>query len=131
MQQAGKDNLDYWYYEEDDLDIMLEKFWFGARKDPDSDYDSDADDPQKTQLMYSANTMKNFWYALNRILKSKGHLYDIISPSSLSFRRNQKAFTASQKELKQCGKAQIKSKQEITKDGKPLHSFIVFIEKIQ
>ena len=81
--------------------------------------------------MYSANTMKNFWYALNRILKSKGHLYDIISPSSLSFRRNQKAFTASQKELKQCGKAQIKSKQEITKDGKPLHSFIVFIEKIQ
>ena len=126
MQQAGKDNLDYWTYEEDELDMMLEKFWFGARKDPDSEYETDDEDPQKQSLMYSANTMKNFGYSLNRILKSKGHLYDIISPSSLSFRRSQIAFKASEKELKELGKAEIKSKQEISEEGKHCNQIYFF-----
>ena len=117
LQQAGKQDLRYWLYTEDELDIMLEKFWFGARKDPDSDYESDPEDTEKKALMYSANTMKNFRYALNRILKSKGHLFDIINPSSLSFRRSQKAFTASQKELKELGKAQIHSWPKISEEG--------------
>ena len=117
LAQAGKEDLRYWLYEEDELDIMLEKFWFGAHKDPDSDYENDPEDTQKQDLMYSANTMKNYRYALNRILKNKGHLYDIINPSSLSFRRSQKAFKASQKELKELGKAQVHSAPEITEDG--------------
>ena len=107
----------YWLYTEDKLDIMLEKFWFGACKDPDSDYESDPEDTEKKSLMYSANTMKNFRYTLNRILKNKGHLYDIVNPSSLSFRRSQKAFQASQKELKELGKAQVHSAPEIIEDG--------------
>ena len=123
LSQTGKTDLDYWLYEEDELDIMLEKFWFGARKDGDTDYLSDHDDDQKTKLMYSANTMRNFRYSLNRILKSKGHLYDIISPQSLSFRRSQKAFAASQKELKALGKAQVHSAQEITEEGTIAFSF--------
>ena len=121
LTQIGKDDVRYWLYEEDELDLLLGKFWFGARKDPDKDYESDPEDNQKEKLMYSANTMRNFQYALNRILKSKGHNYDIISPSSLSFKRSQKAFTASQKELKKLGKAAIKSTQEISEDGK--HAF--------
>ena len=117
LAQVGKTDLDYWLYEEDELDIMLEKFWFGARKDPDTDYQSDNDDSQKTKLMYSASTMRNFRYSLNRILKSKGHLYDIINQQSLSFRHSQNAFIASQKELKQLGKAQVHSATEITEEG--------------
>ena len=97
---------------------MLEKFWFGARKEPGDDYESDPEDVQRIGLMYSANTMRNFRYALNRILKNKGHLYDIMNTSNLSFKRSQKAFTASQKELKELGKAAITSAPEITKDGK-------------
>ena len=70
--------------------------------------------------------MKNFRYALNRILKNKGHLYDIISPASLSFKRSQKAFIASQKELKELGKGHIHSAPEIKENGEPLQSFQYF-----
>ena len=94
--------------------------WFGARKDPDSDYESDPDDPQKKKLMYSANTMKNFGYALNHILKNKGHLYDIMSKNTLSFKKSQQAFADSQKELKELRKAQIHSALKITEEGKKL-----------
>ena len=74
------------------------------------------EDSPKKSLMYSANTMKNFHYALTWILKNKGHLY-IISTASLSFKRSQKVFMASQKELKEVRKAQIHSALEIT-EGK-------------
>ena len=123
--ELGKEDLRYWLYEEEELDIALEKFWFGARKSPDEECESDPEDPQKVSLMYSANTMRNFRYGLNRILKSKGHNYDIISPSNLSFRRSQHAFLASQKELKDLGKAQVHSAPEITEDGK--HCFLIVI----
>ena len=124
LTQAGKTDLNYWLYEEDELDLMLEQFWFGARKDPDNCYDSDEDDSQRTNLRYSANTMRNFRYSINRILKSKGHLYDIISPQTLSFRRSQKAFIASQKELKQLGKAEVHSAPEITEEGTIAFTFV-------
>ena len=68
--------------------------------------------------MYSANTMKNFWYALNRILKFKGHEYDIMNKHSLSFKKSQQAFLDSQKELKALGKAEVHSAPEITEEGK-------------
>ena len=139
LQQGGKTDMEYWLYKEDELDLMLEKFWFGARKDPGDDYQSDSEDVQKVGLMHSANTMRNFRYALNRILKNKGHLYDIISPSSLSFKRSQKAFNASQKELKELGKAAVTSAPEITEDGErflcfgilvvPLRSLFLFLKQ--
>ena len=88
-------------------------------------YESDQEDPERKASMYSANTMHNFRYVLNRILKSKGHLYDIISPSSLSFKRSQKAFTASQKELKERGKAEVHSAPEITEEGMYLHFYVI------
>ena len=81
------------------------KFWFGAHKGPDENYESDPEDLQKHELMYSTNTMKNFCYSLNWILRSKSHNYDIIKPSTLSFQHSQKAFAVSQKELKELGKA--------------------------
>ena len=117
LREYGKTNLEYWYYDEEELDSMLCKFWFGARKDPDSNDVSDEEDDQKTNLMYSANTMKSFRYALNRILKTKGHLYDIMSKCSLSFNKSQKAFLDSQKELKQLGKGEIHSAPEISEAG--------------
>ena len=123
LQQTGKANLEYWNYDEEELDNMLCKFYYKARKDPDSDYDSAEDDKQRSNLMYSANTMKNFRYSINRILKTKGHLYDIMNKQTLSFKKSQQAFINSQKELKQLGKAEIHSAPEISEDGK----FFVFI----
>ena len=110
--------LDYWNYEEPDLDSYLCKFWFGARKDPDSDFESDSEDPGRKSLMYLANTMRSFHYTLNRILKFKGHEYDIMNKHSLSFKKSQQAFSDSQKELKSLGKGQVHSAPEITEDGK-------------
>ena len=63
--------------------------------------------------MYSANTMQSFRYALNQILKFKGHEYD--NTTSL-------AFLDSQKELKVIGKAEVYSAPEISEDGKPSKS---------
>ena len=117
LDECGEKDLDYWNYEEPELDSYLSKFWFGARKSPNSDYESDQDDSEKTKLMYTANTMKNFRYSLNRILKEKGHQYDIIYENSLSFKKSQQAFLDSQKELKSLGKGEIKSAPEITEEG--------------
>ena len=125
LTECGETNTEYWNYEEPELDFFLCNFWFGARKDPDSDYDSDEDDADKTNLMYSANTMKSFRYALNRILKFKGHEYDIMNKHSLSFKKSQQAFFDSQKELKALGKAEVKSAPEITEDGKQPFNFSV------
>ena len=41
-------------------------------------YEMDSDDPDRTTLMYSANTMRSFCHAMNQILKLKGHWYDIL-----------------------------------------------------
>ena len=117
LSECGELNLDYWYYQEPELDNFLSKFWFGARKDPDSDYESDTEDPERHKLMYTANTMKSFRYNLNRILKNKGHEYDIMNTHSLSFKKFQQAFMDSQKELKALGKGEIKSAPEITEEG--------------
>ena len=125
MTQCGEVNLEYWSYEEPELDNYLSKFWFGARKNPDSDYESDKDYPECQNLMYSSNTMKSFRYLLNRILKQKGHEYDIMNKNSLLFKHSQQAFLDSQKELKALGKAQINSAPEITEEGK--HYLIAFV----
>ena len=45
LTQVGKEDLRYWLYDEEELDDMLEKFWFGAHKDPEEDYQSDPEDP--------------------------------------------------------------------------------------
>ena len=118
LRECGRDDVKYWLYDEEDLDNMLSKFWFGARKDADDNYESDPEDNQRQGLMYSANTMRNFRYSINRILKSKGHNYDIIRPNSLSFQQSQRAFNASQKELKELGKAQVHSAIEINETGR-------------
>ena len=34
LKDNGESNLDYWNYEEPELDSFLSRFWFGARKDP-------------------------------------------------------------------------------------------------
>ena len=117
LKDNGESNLDYWNYEEPELDSFLSRFWFGARKDPNDDYVSDNEDPDRKSLMYSANTIRSFRYALNRILKSKGHEYDIMHKNSLSFKRSQQAYLDCQKELKALGKAEIHSAPEISEDG--------------
>ena len=66
--------------------------------------------------MYSVNTLRNFKYALNRILRKKGHEFDITQ--SPSFKPVMDAFNNACKELKENGKGYVNSAEEITEEGK-------------
>ena len=117
-----KENLEYWYYTEPELDNCLAKFWFGARKDlgeghDDNEQQDSEEDPNKRERMYKASSLRNFQYSLNRILKSHGHLYDITAKSTSSFGKSQKAFIDAIKELKEEGKGDIESYPEIEEEG--------------
>ena len=114
-----EDKTDYWNYTEPELDNFLAKFWFGARKGIcDEENESQEEDPQLKQRLYKANTLRNFRYGLNRILKNKGHLYDIASKNTASFMKSQQAFTDAIKELKSEGKGDVDSYPEIEEEGK-------------
>ena len=113
-----EEDTEYWYYDEPTLDECLARFWFGARKDICEDQDYDEEDPEIKNRMYSANTLKAFRYGLNRVLKSKGQLYDIIDRKTASFTRSQKAFCDALKELKAEGKEEVHSYAEIQEEGK-------------
>ena len=87
-----ENNTDYWYYSEPELDKFLAKFWFGARKDfneVEGQFDSE-EDPDLKSRMYKASSLRNFRYSLNRILKKRGHLYDITAKSTTSFQNHSK-----------------------------------------
>ena len=58
--KCGEKQLDYWNYAESELDNFLCKFWFGAHKNSESDYETESDDPKKKNLMHSANTIHSF-----------------------------------------------------------------------
>ena len=110
-------DLDYWFYEEPQLDKWLAKFWLCVRKPDDSDTESDVEeDPDKKTNMYSANTLRSFRYGLNRLLRSKGHLYKITEKGT-SFLKSDEAFKLAIKELKMEGKAEVHSHPEITEEG--------------
>ena len=66
--------------------------------------------------MYSVNTLCNFKYALNRILRKKDHEFHITK--SPSFKPMMDAFNDACKELKENGKGYINSAEEITEEGK-------------
>ena len=46
LAECGETNLDYWSYDEPELDNYLSKFWFGARKCPDEYFEEDPNDPE-------------------------------------------------------------------------------------
>ena len=75
-------NLDYWNYTKPELDTYLDKFWFGARKNVDMDTPDLEQDDNMTGMLYKANSLCNFQYRQNWILKQKGHLYDIKKTAS-------------------------------------------------
>ena len=114
-------DCDYWDFTEESLDDYLAKFWFGAQKlfneeeDP-NDSEQQDENSGKIKHMYSANSLKNYRYALNRIIKSKWNL-DITSKDNTNFNKSQKAFANAIKELKSKGKGEQKMKNEITEEG--------------
>ena len=92
--EVPPDKTDYWNYTEPELDKFLSKFWFGARKDiVDEEIPNADEDPDLKQRLYKANTLRNFRYGLNRILRSRGHLYDITDKHTTSFMQSQQAFS--------------------------------------
>ena len=126
LQACGLDenNCDYWDFTTESLDSYLAKFWFGARKNiiDDSKHDENEEeseneeDPELKERMYSANSLRNYRYALGRIMKKKTGL-DIISKESAQFAKSTEAFTDAMKELKKNGKGEIKNKSEISENG--------------
>ena len=99
LTEADCSSLDYWLFEESELDNYLAKFWHGVRKEGVSDINDQTDeDIDKKTRKYTVASMKAFWYALNRVLKQKGHFYDITDKKGLSFRKSQSAFDTVLKE---------------------------------
>ena len=117
LKQTGCTDLKYWFFEEPELDKHLAKFWLGVRKyDNEDDSEDEEHDKEKTDKLYSANTLQSFRYALNHILKQKGHLYDITTKGT-SFVKSNEAFKVALKELKEQGKAEVHSHPEICEEG--------------
>ena len=113
-------DCDYWDFTEESLDDYLAKFWFGVRKDVSDDEDeenTEEDSQEGSKLrMYSANSLKNYRYALNRIIKNKRQI-DITAKENKNFTKSQAAFANAIKELKSEGKGEQKVKFEITEAG--------------
>ena len=117
LTEAGVTNTEYWLFEEQEFDKYLAKFWHGVRKTGISDVEDESTDIMKKNLKYSAGSMKSFQYALNRMLRKHGHLYDITDKKSVSFTQSNAAFETVMKELKAKGRAEVKSAPEITEEG--------------
>ena len=114
---CDENNTDYWNFDEPTLDKYLSKFWFYTRKNT-TNPDSQEEDPEIKEQLYKANSLKNFHYSLNRILKTKGHLYDITNKKTASFHKSQQAFADAIKELKANRKGDVESYPEIEESGK-------------
>ena len=117
-----EDQTDYWNYEEPELDKFLAKFWFGARKDICDDDDSQDINTEPKDRLYKATSLRSFRYGLNRVLKGRGHLYDITDKKTASFQKSQQAFIDAIKELKSEGKGDIEPYPEIEEEGKTSRS---------
>ena len=111
LDECGCESNEYYYFEEKELSEWLSKFWFGARTKPTKD--------QKEGEHYTVNSLRSFKYAINRILRKKGHEYDITK--SAIFKSCMEAFDIAIKELKEHGKGYTKSSEEITEEGKFPH----------
>ena len=112
-------DCDYWDFTEESLDDYLAKFWFGARKNVQDDSEEESqetEDPELKCRMYKANSLKNYRYALNRILKKKRNI-DITLKDNKNFTKSQEAFANVMRELKTEGKAESTMKYEITEQG--------------
>ena len=120
-------DCDYWDFTEESLDDYLAKFWFGARKtitedDEEDSQDSVQADPELKARMYKANSLKNYRYALNRIIKKKKNV-DITSKDNKNFQKSQEAFANAMRELKSEGKAESTMKFEISEEGENVNKF--------
>ena len=111
-------DCDNWDFTPESLDDYLAKFWFGARKNSKDDGEDEEDDANLSSAVYSANSIKNFRYALNRIIKKKCNGLDVTSKDNPVFNKSQTAFWNTIKELKKEGKAETMQKSEIIEDGK-------------
>ena len=107
LREIGYESIEYHLFEEEELSKMLSKFWFAARKKPDTN--------NSENEMYSVSTLCSFKYAINRILKKKDHEYDITK--SPNFKPCMDAFEDAVKELKEHGKGHVNSADEITDEG--------------
>ena len=115
MSEVGYASTDYVTFSADELNSILKKLWFEVRRKP----KNDDDEPEH----YSKATLQNIRHAINRILQENGHEIDITS--DLDFKELNKAYIAACKELKQIGKAVVKSYEEILHTGNNKYKHII------
>ena len=84
----GVEDTDYCNYDKPQLNSCLAKFWFDARKNICDEEDSQDSTVESKDRLYKANLLRSFRYGLNRILKSRGHLYDITDKKIASFKKS-------------------------------------------
>ena len=107
-------DCDYWDFTEESLDDYLAKFWFGARKTivVEVEEDDEVEDKEMKGRLYSANTLKNYRYALGRLIRrnssTKGK--DIMVKDANCFPKSQQAFADALKELKKMEKEKVSKK---------------------
>ena len=92
----AENDCDYWDFTPESLDDYLAKFWFGARKyvngqsdeEESQEVDENNPDANEKSRMYSANSLKNYRYALNRLIKKYGSGMDIVSKNNILFKKS-------------------------------------------
>lgn len=105
LEASGEENLDFWTYEDQKLDALLGKFYFGART--------------REGELYSLGTMNTFRYALQRVLSKKDRDVNILkrSETNKTFHDSIRKFDDVKVMLKREHKAVVKPTPEITPTG--------------
>ena len=101
-------DVKFWDFEPEYLDRKLSTFWFAARQDK---VDPATGDYKK----YKVQSLKSLCYGLNRLIKEKGKMYDIITDPQ--FIKSQIAFSDACKELKEEGLGFIDPTKDILPTG--------------
>ena len=96
------ENTFFWLYKPEKLDSILAKFGFEVKM-------TDGEN-------YRVSSLKHLMYGLNRVLKKKGHEYDIMK--STQFMKSQEAFQQAIVNLKQMGYRYVVPYKEIKPKGK-------------
>ena len=116
MEELSTESSEYWYYSEDELNLVLFKFWFDVctQRPPlskEEKYQALQNNADPNPEHYSIASLRNLRNGLSRCLS--GHGKNINLTMVKIFRRSQKAFKDAHKELKQIGKGNVNSYPEI------------------
>ena len=120
LEESEAQTTEYWYYPDEELDLILSRFWFDVRtqKQPLNEEEkiqilSKNGDPYPHQYIIAC--LRNLRNSLSRCLAERGKNINLTTDEN--FRLSQKSFKDACKELKQLGKGNVNSCPEISHSG--------------